>query len=145
MTSTAAHTIPPHRRPRRRRGLIMPLVLIAMGISMILGLAFLSGATTASVTASAAAVWLNARMIAESGIAVALAQMDAEPAWRILRPNGTWVAAQPLGGGTFSVTVQDGEQLDAAGNVIGDGSLSDDNQDPVVITCVATVGDTRYR
>src|SRR5687767_10358296 len=127
-----------------RGGMVMPLVLIALAISMILGMSFLAASSTTSATSAAASDRLNARMIAESGIGVALAQIDAEQAWRTARPNGTWVAQQALGGGTFSIDVVDGE-VNTAGAVVGDGNLSDDDQDPVVITCIGTFGGARHR
>lgn len=123
----------------------MPLVLIAVAISMILGLAFLATASTASATAATAPSRLNARMIAESGIGIALAHINSDPAWRLTRTNGNWVVSQPLAGGTLSIDVHDGSAVDGSGAVIGDGSLSDDTQDPVVITAIGTYRGTRHR
>ena len=134
-----------HPRPAiARRGLVLPLVLITLAIAIILGLSFLTSASTATSLSSAADHRLRARMIAESGLSMTLGYIDSERNWRTLRTNGAWVTNQSLDGGTFTVTGEDGDHVDATGAVVGDASLADDPNDPVLLTSVGTYGDARH-
>ncbi|HEV2294621.1 MAG TPA: hypothetical protein VGR35_12265 [Tepidisphaeraceae bacterium] len=150
---THGHTHParPATRPSApaptapRRGLVLPLVLLAMSIAVILGMCFLTSASTATTLSTAADHRLRARMIAESGLATALAYIEAEPTWRAQRGNGVWVTSQALDGGTFTISGEDGDRIDAAGAVVGDGNLVDDPNDPVVLTSVGEYQGVRHR
>src|SRR5688572_32805393 len=84
-----------HPRPAiARRGLVLPLVLITLAIAIILGLSFLTSASTATSLSSAADHRLRARMIAESGLSMTLGYIESERNWRTLRANGAWVTNQ---------------------------------------------------
>jgi hypothetical protein len=137
-----------HRHPARpavaRRGLVLPLVLIAMAIAIILGMCFLTSASTATSLSTAADQRLHARMIAESGLSIALGYIESDRDWRTTRSNGVWVTSQAFDGGTFTVSGEDGDRVDAAGAVIGDGDLADDNSDPIVVTSVGVYQGTRH-
>src|SRR5688500_6086953 len=134
-----------HPRPAiARRGLVLPLVLITLAIAIILGLSFLTSASTATSLSSAADHRLRARMIAESGLSMTLGYIEGERNWRTLRANGAWVTNQPLDGGTFTVTGEDGDQVDATGAVVGDANLAEDPNDPVLLTSIGTYGDARH-
>src|SRR4051812_25740245 len=122
----------------------MPLVLIALAVAVILGSCFLTSASTATGLSAAADYRLRARMIAETGLSVGLSYIDKDVNWRTNRPNGVWINAQPFADGTFTVSGQDGETINADGTVAGDGSLTDDRSDPVVITSVGDYQGTRH-
>src|SRR5688500_4924996 len=77
--------------PRPRRGIALALVLIALAVCIVLGAIFLTTAGTTSQIAHASDHRLRARLIAESGLAVARAYVDDDPNWRASRPNGVWI------------------------------------------------------
>lgn len=132
-------------KSRPRRGLILPLVLVALAVALILGMCFLTSASTSTTLSSAVDHRLRARMIAESGLATALAYVEREHNnWRTDRAEGVWVTSQAMDGGTFTVSGNDGDELDATGAVIGDGNLADDASDPVTLTCVGVYGGARH-
>ena len=129
---------------RRRRGVALALVLLALAVCIVLGAVFLTTSGTTSQIAHAGDHRLRARMIAESGLAIARAYIDDDPGWRTSRPNGVWINNQAFGGGTFTVRGEDGEQINNDGTVAGDGNLADDPLDPVTLTSVGTSGRHRY-
>jgi hypothetical protein len=122
----------------------MPLVLLALAVAIILGSCFLTSASTATGVAKASTDRLRARMIAETGLSVALASLEKDVNWRSNHPNGVWTADQSFAGGTFTVSGEDGETINADGTVAGDGSLTDDRSDPVVISSVGTYNGVRH-
>ena len=131
-------------RPAPRRGLVLPLVLIALAVAIILGMCFLTSASTSTALSTAADQRLHARMIAESGLSMALSEIETNRDWRTQRTNGTWVTNQPFDGGTFTVEVQDGNSIDATGAVVGDSDLSDDPSEPVVVSSFGDYQGTRH-
>src|SRR5688572_32352374 len=96
-----------------RRGLVLPLVLMALAVAIILGMCFLTSASTSTTLASAADQRLRARMIAESGLAMTLTYIETDYNWRTDRANGEWITNQALDGGTFTVSGHDGDRVDA--------------------------------
>lgn len=136
--------IHPGLSPNPRRGLILPLVLMALAVSVILGMCFLTSASTATQLSAAVDHRLRARMIAEAGLAITLTYIETDHNWRTERENGPWLAAHELDGGTFTVAGEDGDQVDANGAVIGDGNLADDATDPITVTCIGTYRGARH-
>ncbi len=86
------------------RGAILLLVLLAVAIALVGGLTFLVSSTTASGIAASVDEHAQSRQIAESGIDLALRYMSTSETWTIDQPNGMWVNAEPLDGGTLTIT-----------------------------------------
>jgi hypothetical protein len=122
----------------------MPLVLLALAVALILGSCFLTSASTSTGLGKAANDRLRARMIAETGLSVALSYVEKDVNWRSNRANGVWIPSQSFAGGTFTVSGEDGETINPDGTVAGDGSLTDDRSDPVVITSVGVYNGVRH-
>jgi hypothetical protein len=123
----------------------LALVLCALALAVVIGLAFLTTASTSTPLAKTADERLQARLAAESGMAIAMSYLEHDPDWRANRPNGLWCAGQAVPGGTVDLYGEDGDQISAEGAVIGDGDLADDPADRVTLTAVATAGEARYR
>lgn len=87
-----------------QRGAVLLLVLLAVAIAMVGGLTFLVSSTTASGIAVSVDEHAQSRQIAESGIDLALRYMSTSETWMIDQPNGTWVNAESLEGGTVTIT-----------------------------------------
>jgi hypothetical protein len=131
---------------RRRSGMAYILVMVALAVCMLLGTAFLLNASRTSAIGQYSADRLNARLIAEAGLAMGTRYVELDPAWRKKRPNGQWINDYKILGGSFSLWGQDGEAIDSTtGQVIGDGSLGDSESDPLVLTAVGTYGSSKYR
>ncbi len=131
--------------PARQRGVAMMLVVIALAMAMVLCVGFLSTQSTSVGVAQNIAGHTQARAIAEQALQTVLAQIQASNAWRDDHTEGVWMTNQPLNGGTYSVTVQDGQDTDGDGVVEGDGDLSDDNNDVVTVTVVGSFGGVTHR
>jgi len=123
-----------YRPDRRQRGLALLLVLIVLVAAAVMVTTFVSVMGTASLTGRDFNGHVQARMIAESGLEVALAEIRRNSAWRTAHPNGYWAVDQPYAGGTFTLMVEDGRYDPLAGTLLGDSSLSDDLSDPATIT-----------
>lgn len=116
------------------RGFALLLVLIILVAAMVMATTFLSAMSTASLTGRDFNGQLKARMIAESGLELALAEVRRNANWRTAHPNGIWVLDEPYAGGTFTILVEDGQYDPLAAMLVGDGSLTDDITDPATIT-----------
>jgi len=122
---------------RRERGIALALVLISLAVCVVVGVAFLSGASLSTAEAQNAHRREVAKRIADSGVDVAIDYITHNADWRSARSSGVWVDAQSHGGGTYTITVEDGVDTDGDGVVDGDGDLNDDTTDPVTIRVVA--------
>lgn len=130
---------------RRRRGVAMLLVLIAVVVAMVLATSFVVTQSVGPRMAVNAADQSRARQIAESGVTLALARMRADPSWRSNYSEGTWVNSQSLFGGTLSVRVNDGTWDSTTQAVVGgDGNLADSATEPCVITATAVYQNATY-
>jgi len=128
------------RRPRksageRERGVAMVLVLVALTMATIIGVAFMSAQQTTTGIAENVNKQAKARGIAESALVMVSSHIETNEDWREEFVNGTWASDVSASGGTFTVTVEDGV-IDDDGSVSGDGQLNDDNADKVVITAI---------
>ncbi|MCC6581214.1 MAG: LamG domain-containing protein [Phycisphaeraceae bacterium] len=120
--------------PHRRRGIALLLVLLSIALTVILSVTFLVGQSTSAGISVNVTRHARARVIAESAMASIVAQIQANNDWRDTHVNGVWLTNQSLNGGTYSVTVEDGEDTNGDGTVDGDGDLADDNNDKVTVT-----------
>jgi len=66
----------------------------------------------------------HARQIAESGLLMAVREVNRNPAWRTEHKHGMWVKDHAFAGGRFSVSAKDE----------GDGDLADNPEDDVKLT-----------
>ncbi len=125
-----------HRNPstfrHRTRGIAMMLVLFAVVIATVLSMSFLSAQTATSGMNENIQHHARARFIAESAMQMVTAHILRNDDWRSQFSHGTWISDQPLAGGTFTVTGEDGVDGDS------DGDLNDDPLDPVTITVVGS-------
>ncbi len=80
----------------------------------------------------------RARAIAESGLAMVISEIDRNVDWRTDHSNGVWASDESFAGGLFTVSVEDGEDVDGDGVVDGDGDLSNNTDDPFTASAIAT-------
>jgi hypothetical protein len=114
---------------QRRRGTAYLIVLGAAVIVTLLGLSALTGVRIQRRSTLALADVTEARLYARSAIELGLLTINSAPTWRTAQPHGRWITGRTLGRGTFD--------LDA---VDPDGNLSDDPNDPIVLTGTGHVG-----
>ncbi|MCZ6652239.1 MAG: hypothetical protein O7D91_04350 [Planctomycetota bacterium] len=126
------------RRRRRRRGVVLMLVLITVAIAVIVSFSFMGAQTTSIGIAQNVDRHTRARAIAESGLAMVISEIDSNVDWRTDHSNGVWASDQSLAGGLFTVSVEDGIDVDGDGVVDGDGDLSNNTDDPVTASAIAT-------
>jgi len=77
----------------------------------------------------------EARLCAQSAVELGLYYVSSDSNWRTTWPNGTWVADQPLGNGSFTL-----EGIDP-----DDGVLNDSDTDPLVLTGTGQKGLARQK
>ncbi|MEZ6083518.1 MAG: LamG-like jellyroll fold domain-containing protein [Phycisphaerae bacterium] len=134
------------RRSSRRRAIALITVLVVTAIIATLAATFIASTGTTTAISRNMESHSQARQIAESGIRATLAYINANEAWRSDKSEGAWVTDASLLGGTFSVTVNDGEDENNDGVISnpaeGDGDLEDDEEDIFTITSTATFGGT---
>jgi len=128
-----------------RQGVAMILVLFAVAVAMVLSLAFATSQSTSNGVTSNAYSHTRARVIAESGINLALSEINRNSDWRNTFTNGVWVDGQAFADGTFTITGEDGEDTDGDGVVDGDGDLTDDASDKVTLTVVGMFNGVTHR
>ncbi|MBL4701348.1 MAG: hypothetical protein JKX85_08820 [Phycisphaeraceae bacterium] len=121
-------------RQTQPRGIAMVLVLIALAMATVLGLSFLNTQSTTTGIAQNVTSQSRARGIAESAMSLTANFLRTESNWRG-KGEGTWIVKQALDGGTFTISVLDGE-IDSEGNVAGDNDLADEVTDHIVIKAV---------
>ncbi len=125
-----------HARAARQRGVAMVLVIAAVAAASIISLAFIVRQSTVTAMSENLTSHSRARFVAESGLELALAHIRSTEDWRSSLSEGEWVTNHSYGGGTFTVSINDGLDLDGDGTFDGDGDLSDDSTDPFTVTVV---------
>lgn len=123
-------------RSRRQhpRGSIYVLVLSISMLVAVIGMGALLAARVQTRIARSEVDFAAARLLARSGLEVAMFRIQQDPTWRTDLGNGTWFNHVPLNGGTFSVS--------AADPVTGDITLPSNH--PVVLTCSGTCNAAVY-
>lgn len=136
MARVSNHCLPrrAHGTTRRRSGVAMLLVIIALAVAAILSLTFLRSSGPTMAIASNNDSKAKARAIAESGLAMAVKHVQSSTDWRTDQPHGLWIADVPYGGGTFSVYGTD-----------DDGDLSDDPSDVLLLEVVGRFAGVTHR
>lgn len=127
---------PPRTRrpkPRARRATVYVLVLATAAMATAAGVGGIYVHRSRLRSALTAADVERARVLASSGLELALARIEADPDWRINRGSGTWASAIPIGPGRLTVDVIDPV----------DGAITSSPTDPIVITSSAAVGHAR--
>ena len=128
-----------------RRGVAMILVIIAIGVAMVLALGFAIAQGTSVQLARNLTGRVQARVVAETGLEMAIAYvLRSDPNWRTEKTQGVWVQDQPFGGGTFTVTGQDGRDVNGDGIVEGDGNLANSTLDFLTLTCAGNYQGAKY-
>ena len=118
------------------------LVMIAVAMAFILSLSFLSAQSTTMGITENMDHHVRSRAIAESGLQLAIVEVQQNSDWRTDFANGTWVTNHSYAGGTFTISGVDGEDTDGDGVISvpaeGDGDLTDGQDDPATLKVVGT-------
>src|ERR1043165_4911153 len=118
------------RRPaRNNRGMALLLVMIGMVVCTILTAGFLSTQGTSIGIARNERDASKCRAIAQTGIDMCYWLIRNKSDWRTTMSPGSWLSSVPIGDGTVTVTVTDGDST---------GSFSDDTTQAVVVTSTGT-------
>ncbi|MCE9590039.1 MAG: hypothetical protein K8S99_05900 [Planctomycetes bacterium] len=146
MTHRRNNTTPrtSRRHGRRDSGVAMMLVMIALTIGTILAMSFLTAQSTTIGITQNLQKQPTARMIAETALAAGVQAVLADTNWRTNHASGAWVTNQSFGGGTYTLSGQDGVYSAASNSVVGDGSLSNNPTDPLTLTATGTYSGTTY-
>jgi Tfp pilus assembly protein PilX len=128
----------PLPQARGRRGVALLLLLFALVVGVVLSMGFLQSQATTIGISDNLQKQVRARMIAESGLSVAVANLKANTSWRTDYANGAWVTNQSLCGGTCTVRGEDGTYSAATGTITGDGDLTNNAADSVTLTSIGT-------
>ncbi len=123
-------------RGTRRWGVAMVLVIIALAMATVLSSAYLVTQSMSAQVSENVASLARSRMIAESGLGMAVSYVRSDPNWRTAKSEGLWIDQHPFAGGRFSILGEDGEDTDGDGAIEGDGDLADDDMDMLTLTAV---------
>jgi hypothetical protein len=119
----------PIRCPRRRGGIYVAVLGAALIVSLI-GLAAMAGMRSQRLTVRAETDMAQARLIADSGVELAMQWLTADVNWRQNHPGGGWTTTVPIGDGQAQVRITDP----------GDNNLGNRPSDPVLIQSTGTRG-----
>lgn len=131
------------RTAPRRRGVALLLVLAAVAMAVILGLAFTAGQSTTVGISDNVTSHARARAIAETGLKMGIREVSHNIDWRTTYSDGVWVNHHSFNGGSFTLHGEDGEDIDGA--IVGDGNLADNPLHPVTLTAIGRYGDVTHR
>jgi len=138
--------MPPMRiRTCRTQGFALVLVLVAVSVAVILSCTYLALQSISAQLSVNLEDRVRARMIAESGLEMAIADVRADDNWRAKKTHGLWVDKQPFDGGTITIWGEDGQDADGDGNVDGDGDLANCTMDMLTLTAVGRYGGAAHR
>lgn len=116
----------------------MIVVLAAVAVVFVLASGFLASQGTTIGIAQNGTRLPAAGYLAESGVAMVLAEIQADPDWRTNHAAGTWMTDYAYGDGTISVRVDDGIET-TPGVFSGTGNLADDPEESFTITATGKV------
>ncbi len=135
-----------HGRKVRRpaRGVALLLVMIAIGIAMVIAFSFLAVQATATDISRNIVNAAQARAIAESGLSMAISYVKNNTTWRGVRPQNAWVSTQALGGGSFTVSGNDGADTNGDGAIDNGNTNFNDASHPLTLTSMATYKGAKY-
>ena len=129
---TATGTVRMMSKPKHHRPAVA-LYGTTLFISMLIvatGLALISVQTAERHIQQSIQKSEDALRFARAGVEYAFSYIELDPDWRTNQPNGDWLDGDSLGPGTVTLSVTD-----------DDGSLSDDEADPITITAEANLND----
>jgi hypothetical protein len=121
-----------------RRGTTYILVMGAASIISVIGLSGMMVVRLQQRSAAMSNDWNEAGILAQSGIELGIARINADPNWRTTYANNTECAPIALGNGNLTFKLVDA----ALGTPGGDGSLSNNTYDPVRLFGYGRVGST---
>ncbi len=137
------------RNERGSRGIALVLVLVAVAVAVILALSFQTAQSTTLPIAQNVNHHAEARQIAESAMAMAIAHVKSSDTWRQDFAAGKLPTNQSFAQGTFTLLAEDGQDLDGDGVIgipdEGDGDLADDPNDAVTLTVIARVNNVTHK
>lgn len=122
----------------------MLLVLIALAITVVMAITFLSSQSTSIHISQNISNNAQARQIAETAMALAIREIKTSGDWRTTRTDGVWIDNQPLLNGSFTLIGQDGRYDSATNSVLGDGDLANNSGDLVTLTAIGRFQGTSY-
>jgi hypothetical protein len=120
---------------RNRRGSLYLQVVMVSTLVSLMGLTAVAVSRIRRRVYESGAGASQARYYAQSAIRMAFHRIEADPNWRFTYSSGAWETNTSFADGTFSI-----EGVDPT-----DGDLSDDPEDPVVITGIGTHGASVHR
>jgi hypothetical protein len=119
---------------RRRRASGYLLVLGSAMLVAVIGISALMAQRVRLRIADADADLLTARFYARSAIEMGKLSRRANPDWRTYYGSGSWAVDEPIGRGTYQLTVEDAD----------DGDIADNDEDSVLMTGTGLVGEARH-
>lgn len=117
----------------------MVLVMVAVAVALMLTVSYVSSQGTTATVITRTADETQARLIAESGLNLAIRHITDDDEWRSGLNEGLWVNGQSLGGGTFDIELLDGDESG------GDDSIIDDDTDEVYLIVAASFNGATHR
>ncbi len=120
------------REQGHKRGTAYLLVLIAVLVTVAIGVTGAMVHKSRREHLIRASEIEHARQIAQAGLELAVAYIQADDSWRTLRGLGVWMDEEPLLGGLLTVTAHD-----------SDGNATDDYDDQVTLIAEGTFGRAR--
>ncbi len=127
----------------------MLLVLLSVAMAVVLTLSFQAAQSTTLPIAQNVSHQTTARQVAESAMAMAISHVRSSETWREDFAAGQLPVDTPFGSGTFTLTVEDGYDIDGDGVILvpgeGDGDLADDPTHPATLTVTARQGNATHR
>mgnify|MGYP005841273621 CR=1 FL=1 len=135
-------------RTAHDRGVALMLVLLATAVAVILALSFQAAQSTTLPISQNISQHASARAVAESALAMAATHVRTSDSWRDDFANGQLPVDSPFAEGSFTLSVEDGQDLNHDGVISvpdeGDGDLTDDASDPVTLTVIGRVGNVTH-
>ena len=120
---------------RRRRGSIYVAVLGTSMLVTVIGLSALMATRIERTYAEGLSDLVAARVHAHSAVEMGYFWINTDPDWRTTRASGIWLADQPIGTGTFTLSVTDPDDHD----------LSILPNDLIVLTGTGFEGNARFK
>jgi hypothetical protein len=132
----------------RRRAVAMLIVLLAVAALVPVTYVFVVNQSTTIRMAKNIENRAKSRGVAEAGLRLAIAYVQREASWRNDQTHGVWVTDVPYADGVFTITGEDGCDLDGDGILTNldatDGDLADDPNDKFTLTVTGKVDGAAY-
>jgi hypothetical protein len=132
------------RMASNRRGIALVLVLAVVAMVFVLSGGYMAQQAVSVQLARNLSNRTQARMIAESGLEMALAYVGSDANWKTAKTPGTWGQNVSFGGGVFTVIGQAGQDPNGSGIVVGNGSFTADPTQSLTLTAVGTFKEANW-